>query len=141
MRREGYELQIREPKVIYKTIENRKAEPIEIMVVDVPAEFAGKVIELVGQRRGELMKMENKGTMNKIEFHIPSRGIMGLRTKVLTATQGEAVMHHRFYQYEFFKGSIGTAKSGVIISMEEGTATAYAIDGLHDRCKFFIEPG
>ena len=141
MRREGYELQIREPKVIYKTIENRKAEPIEVMVVDVPAEFAGKVIELVGQRRGELMKMENKGSMNKIEFHIPSRGIMGLRTKVLTATQGEAVMHHRFYQYEFFKGSIGTAKSGVIISMEEGTATAYAIDGLQDRGKFFIEPG
>jgi len=141
MRREGYELQIREPKVIYKTIENRKAEPIEVMTVDVPAEFAGKVIELVGQRRGELMKMENKGKMNKIEFHIPSRGIMGLRTKVLTATQGEAVMHHRFYQYEFFKGSIGNVKSGVIISMEEGLSTAYAIDGLQDRGKFFIDPG
>jgi len=141
MRREGYELQIREPKVIYKTIDGKKAEPIEVLSVDVPAEFAGKVIELVGQRRGELMKMENKGSMNKIEFHIPSRGIMGLRTKVLTATQGEAIMHHRFYQYEFFKGSIGTAKSGVIISMEEGTSTAYAIDGLQDRGKFFIEPG
>jgi len=141
MRREGYELQIREPKVIYKTIENRKAEPIEVMVVDVPTEFAGKVIELVGQRRGEMMKMETKGSMNKIEFHIPSRGIMGLRTKVLTATQGEAVMHHRFYQYEFFKGSIGNVKSGVIISMEEGPSTAYAIDGLQDRGKFFINPG
>ncbi len=141
MRREGFELQIREPKVIYKTIDGRKAEPIEVLAVDVPAEFAGKVIELVGQRRGELMKMENKGSMNKIEFHIPSRGIMGLRTKVLTATQGEAIMHHRFYQYEFFKGSIGTVKSGVIISMEEGQSTAYAIDGLQDRGKFFIEPG
>ena len=141
MRREGYELQIREPKVIYKTIENRKAEPIEVMTVDVPAEFAGKVIELIGQRRGELMKMESRGRMNKIEFHIPSRGIMGLRTKILTATQGEAVMHHRFYQYEFFKGSIGTTKSGVIISMEEGQSTAYAIDSLQDRGKFFIDPG
>jgi len=141
MRREGYELQILEPKVIYKTIDGKKAEPIEVLVVDVPAEFAGKVIELVGQRRGELMKMENKGSMNKIEFHIPSRGIMGLRTKVLTATSGEAVMHHRFFQYEYFKGSIGTAKSGVLISMAEGPSTAYAIDGLQDRGKFFIEPG
>ncbi len=141
MRREGYELQVLEPKVIYKTIDGKKAEPIEVLVVDVPAEFAGKVIELVGQRRGELMKMENKGRMNKIEFHIPSRGIMGLRTKVLTATQGEAVMHHRFFQYEYFKGSIGTAKSGVLISMAEGASTAYAIDGLQDRGKFFIEPG
>ncbi len=141
MRREGYELQVLEPKVIYKTIDGKKAEPIEVLVVDVLVEFAGKVIELVGQRRGELMKMENKGSMNKIEFHIPSRGIMGLRTKVLTATQGEAVMHHRFFQYEYFKGSIGTAKSGVLISMAEGPSTAYAIDGLQDRGKFFIEPG
>lgn len=141
MRREGYELQIREPKVIYKEIDGKKAEPIEVLVVDVPGELAGKVIELVGQRRGELIKMENKGSMNKLEFHIPSRGIMGLRTKVLTATQGEAIMHHRFYQYEFFKGSIGGAKNGVMISMDEGPATAYAIDALQDRGKFFIDPG
>ncbi len=141
MRREGYELQIREPKVIYKEIDGKKAEPIEVLVVDVPAELAGKVIELVGQRRGELIKMENKGNMNKLEFHIPSRGIMGLRTKVLTATSGEAIMHHRFYQYEFFKGSIGGAKNGVMISMDEGPATAYAIDALQDRGKFFIDPG
>jgi len=141
MRREGYELQIREPKVIYKEIDGKKAEPIEVLVVDVPAEFAGKVIELVGQRRGEMLKMKNKGNMNKLEFHIPSRGIMGLRTKVLTATQGEAIMHHRFYQYEFFKGSIGGPKNGVIISMDEGLSTAYAIDGLQDRGKFFIDPG
>ncbi|MDY0082724.1 MAG: translational GTPase TypA [Ignavibacteriaceae bacterium] len=141
MRREGFEMQIREPKVIYKEIDGKKAEPIEVLVVDVPDEFSGKVIELVGQRRGELMKMEKKGNITKIQFHIPSRGIMGLRTKVLNATQGEAIMHHRFYQYEFFKGSINGPKNGVIISMEEGTSTAYAIDSLQDRGKFFIDPG
>ncbi len=141
MRREGFEMQIREPKVIYKEIDGKKAEPIEVLVVDVPDEFSGKVIELVGQRRGELMKMEKKGNITKIQFHIPSRGIMGLRTKVLNATQGEAIMHHRFYQYEFFKGSINGSKNGVIISMEEGTSTAYAIDSLQDRGKFFIDPG
>ena len=141
MRREGYELQIREPKVIYKEIDGKKAEPIEILVVDVPSDFAGKVMELVGQRRGELIKMENKGNMNKLEFHIPSRGLMGLRTKLLTTTSGEGVMHHRFYQYEFFKGSIGKNPNGVLISMGEGPATAYAIDSLQDRGQFFIDPG
>ncbi|MBI3123041.1 MAG: translational GTPase TypA [Ignavibacteriales bacterium] len=141
MRREGFELQIREPKVIYKEINGKKAEPIEVLVVDVPAEYAGKVIELVGQRRGVIVKMENKGNMQKLEFHIPSRGIMGLRTKVLTATAGEAVMHHRFFQYEYFKGAIGEKKNGALISMDQGPSTAYAIDGLQDRGKFFIEPG
>lgn len=141
MRREGFELQIREPRVIYKEINGKKAEPIEVLVVDVPADYAGKVIELVGQRRGVMVKMDNKGTMQKLEFHIPSRGIMGLRTKVLTATAGEAVMHHRFYQYEYFKGAIGGKKNGVLISMDQGPATAYAIDGLQDRGKFFIDPG
>lgn len=141
MRREGYELQIREPKVIYKEIDGKKAEPIEVLVVDVPAESAGKVIELVGQRRGEMMKMENKGSMQKLEFHIPSRGIMGLRNKILTATSGEGIMHHRFYQYEYFKGSIGKTKNGALISMADGPSTAYAIDSLQDRGKFFIDPG
>ena len=141
MRREGYELQIREPKVIYKEINGKKAEPIEVLVVDVPGEFAGKVIELVGQRRGEMVKMENKGNLNKLEFHIPSRGIMGLRTKILTVTSGEGIMHHRFFQYEYFKGVIGGKSNGVLISMDEGAATAYAIDGLQDRGKFFIDPG
>ncbi len=141
MRREGYELQIREPKVIYKEIDGRKAEPIEVLVVDVPEISAGKVIELVGQRKGELVKMENKGSLQKLEFHIPSRGLMGLRTKILTATAGEGIMHHRFYQYEFFKGSIGDKSNGVLISMDQGPATAYAIDSLQDRGKFFIEPG
>lgn len=141
MRREGYELQVREPKVIYKQIDNKKAEPIEVLVVDVPAVSAGKVIELVGQRKGELVKMENKGSLQKLEFRIPSRGLMGLRTKVLNATAGEGIMHHRFYQYEFFKGSIAGKINGVLISMAEGPATAYAIDSLQDRGKFFIEPG
>jgi len=141
MRREGYELQIREPKVIYKEINGKKAEPIEVLAVDVPAEFAGKVIELVGQRRGELMKMENKGSLQKLEFHIPSRGLMGLRTKVLTATSGEGVMHHRFFQYEYFKGLINKSNNGVMISMDQGPSTAYSIDSLQDRGKFFIDPG
>ncbi len=141
MRREGYELQIREPKVIYKEIDGKKAEPIEILVVDVPTEFSGKVIELVGQRRGELVKMESKGNLTKLEFHIPSRGLMGLRTKILTSTSGEGIMHHRFYQYEYFKGSIGKNRNGALISMGEGPATAYAIDSLQDRGKFFIDPG
>ncbi|MDP3582180.1 MAG: translational GTPase TypA [Ignavibacteria bacterium] len=141
MRREGFELQIREPRVIYKEINGKKAEPIEVLVVDVPAEYAGKVIELVGQRRGVIVKMENKGNMQKLEFHIPSRGIMGLRTKVLTSTAGEAVMHHRFFQYEYFKGAIGEKKNGALISMDQGPSTAYSIDALQDRGKFFIEPG
>jgi GTP-binding protein len=141
MRREGYELQIREPKVIYKEINGKKAEPIEVLEVDVPAEYTGRVIELVGQRRGEMMKMENKGSLTKLEFHIPSRGIMGLRTKILTATSGEGVIHHRFFQYEYFKGIIVGKTNGVLISMDEGPATAYAIDSLQDRGKFFIEPG
>lgn len=141
MRREGYELQIREPKVIYKEINGKKAEPIEVLVVDVPTESAGKVIELVGQRRGEMIKMENKGNLQKLEFHIPTRGIVGLRTKVLTATSGEGIMHHRFFQYEYFKGIINKVSNGVIISMEEGPSTAYSIDALQDRGKFFIDPG
>ncbi|PKL81858.1 MAG: translational GTPase TypA [Ignavibacteriae bacterium HGW-Ignavibacteriae-3] len=141
MRREGYELQIREPKVIYKEINGKKAEPIEILVVDVPSETAGKVIELVGQRRGEMVKMENKGSLQKLEFHIPTRGIVGLRTKVLTATSGEGIMHHRFFQYEYFKGAINKVTNGVMISMDEGPATAYSIDALQDRGKFFIDPG
>ncbi|MBK8944223.1 MAG: translational GTPase TypA [Ignavibacteriae bacterium] len=141
MRREGYELAIGPPKVIYKEIDTKKAEPIEILVIDVPNETAGKVIELVGQKRGELIKMEQKGSLTKLEFHIPSRGLMGLRNKVLTVTSGEGIMHHRFYQYEYFKGSIAHRQNGVLISMHEGQATAYAIDSLQDRGKFFIDPG
>lgn len=141
MRREGYELAIGAPKVIYKEIDGKKAEPIEILVIDVPTESSGKVIELVGQKRGELVKMEQKGHMSNLEFHIPSRGLMGLRNKVLNLTGGEGIMHHRFYQYEFFKGSITHRQAGVLISMHEGQSTAYAINSLQDRGKFFIDPG
>ncbi len=141
VRREGYELQVGQPKVIYKEIDGRKAEPIEILVIDVPSDYAGKAIEMVGQRRGELVQMEPKGNIHHLEFRIPSRGLIGLRNRLLTATAGEAVMHHRFYQYEFFKGSIPQRQNGALISMGEGPATAYALDGLQDRGKFFIEPG
>lgn len=141
MRREGYELAVGPPKVIYKEIDGKKAEPIEILVVDVPHESTGKVIELVGQKRGVMIKMEQKGSLTALEFHIPSRGLMGLRNRILNATSGEGIMHHRFYQYEFFKGSIVQRQSGVLISMHEGQSTAYAIDSLQDRGKFFIDPG
>jgi len=141
MRREGYEFAAGPPKVIYKEIDGKKAEPIEILVVDVPNDLTGKVIELVGQRRGMIVKMEQKGSLTTLEFHIPARGLMGLRTRILNVTSGEGIMHHRFYQYEFFKGSITQRQNGVLISMHEGQSTAYAIDSLQDRGKFFIDPG
>ena len=141
MRREGYELQVGQPRVIYREAGGKKMEPIEILVVDVPQEFAGKVIELVGQRRGEMVTMEHKGATTHLEFHIPTRGLKGLRSRLLTATSGEAVMHHRFYQYEYFKGTIAQRQTGVLVSMGTGPATAYAIDSLQDRGRFFIKPG
>jgi GTP-binding protein len=141
MRREGYEFAVGPPKVIYKEILGKKAEPIEILVVDVPNDLTGKVIELVGQRRGVMTKMEKKGSLTTLEFHIPSRGLMGLRNRILTVTAGEGIMHHRFYQYEFFKGSIVQRQNGVLVSMHEGQSTAYAIDSLQDRGEFFIDPG
>jgi len=141
MRREGYELAVGPPKVIYKEIDGKKAEPIEILTVDVPREYAGKVIELVGQNRGEMLKMEQKGNLTALTFHIPSRGLMGLRSRILTVTSGEGIMHHRFYQYEFFKGSITQRVNGVLISMHQGPSTAYAINALQDRGQFFIDPG
>jgi GTP-binding protein len=141
MRREGYEFAVGPPKVIYKEIDGKKAEPIEVLVVDVPNDLTGKVIELVGQRRGAMTKMEKKGSLTTLEFHIPARGLMGLRNRILTVTAGEGIMHHRFYQYEFFKGSIVQRQNGVLISMHEGQSTAYAIDSLQDRGEFFIEPG
>ena len=141
MRREGYEFAVGPPKVIYKEINGKKAEPIEILTIDLPEQYSGKVIELVGQRRGELVRMEPKSNLIHLEFHIPSRGLMGLRNKVLTLTSGEGIMHHRFYQYEYFKGSITKRQTGVLISMHEGQATAYAINSLQDRGKFFIDPG
>ncbi|MBK1440567.1 translational GTPase TypA [Parapedobacter sp. ISTM3] len=141
MRREGYELQVGQPQVIIKEIDGVKCEPIETLVVDVPAEVSGKVIELVTQRKGELLVMETKGDMQHLEFDIPSRGIIGLRNNVLTATAGEAVMAHRFKAYEPWKGPIPGRLAGVLVSMEKGQTTAYSIDKLQDRGRFFVEPG
>jgi len=141
MRREGYELQVGQPQVLYKEIDGQKCEPIELMVVDVPQEFSGKVIELVTMRRGELKIMEPKGDVQHLEFEIPSRGIMGLRNNVLTVSQGEAVMTHRLMGYEPFKGNIAGRNSGSLISMDAGKTTAYSIDKLQDRGIFFVEPG
>ncbi len=141
MRREGYELQVGQPQVIYKTIDGVKHEPIETLVVDVPESTAGKVIELATQRKGELLVMEPKGDLQHLEFKIPSRGLIGLRNNVLTATQGEAIMNHRFSAYEPFKGTIPGRINGSLISMEGGPCTGYAIDKLQDRGTFFVDPG
>ncbi|GAB2599454.1 translational GTPase TypA [Spirosoma areae] len=142
MRREGYELQVGQPQVLYKEDENgKKLEPIETLVVDVPEETAGKVIELATQRKGELLVMEPKGDLQHLEFEIPSRGLIGLRSNVLTATFGEAVMSHRFKEYQEYKGPIAERINGSLISMTSGQATAYSIDKLQDRGVFFVEPG
>ncbi|GAB3199929.1 GTP-binding protein [Pontibacter aydingkolensis] len=141
MRREGYELQVGQPQVIYKEIDGQRHEPIEHLVVDVPEETAGKVIELVTQRKGELTIMEPKGDLQHLEFNIPARGLIGLRNNVLTATAGEAIMNHRFQSYEPYKGNIPGRNNGSIISMETGPGTAYSIDKLQDRGVFFVDPG
>ncbi|MBX0292219.1 translational GTPase TypA [Hymenobacter sp. HSC-4F20] len=142
MRREGYELQVGQPQVLFQEDENgNRLEPIEHLVVDVPEETAGKVIELVTQRKGELTIMEPKGDLQHLEFNIPSRGLIGLRNNVLTATAGEAIMNHRFTSYEPYKGTIPGRISGSLISMESGPGTAYTIDKMQDRGEFFVDPG
>ncbi|MGM9509819.1 translational GTPase TypA [Larkinella sp. GY13] len=142
MRREGYELQVGQPRVLFKYDDHgNRLEPVETLVVDVPAETAGKVIELATQRKGELLIMEPKGDLQHLEFEIPSRGLIGLRSNVLTATFGEAVMTHRFKSFEPYKGAIPERINGSLISMTSGAATAYSIDKLQDRGIFFIEPG
>jgi GTP-binding protein len=141
MRREGYELQVGKPQVIIKEIDGVKCEPVEILVIDVPESSSGKVIELVTQRKGLLKVMEPKGDVQHLEFEIPSRGLIGLRNHILTATAGEAVMNHRFYAYEPFKGDIPGRLKGSLVSMEQGQALPYAIDRLQDRGRFFIDPG
>lgn len=140
MRREGYELQVGQPQVIFKEINGQKCEPVEQLSINVPEESSGKVIEMVSIRKGEMLSMERKGERVQMEFTIPSRGIIGLRTNVLTATAGEAVMAHRFLEYQPYKGDIEKRDNGSIIAMETGTAFAYAIDKLQDRGKFFIHP-
>ncbi|MGN6569049.1 MAG: translational GTPase TypA [Flavipsychrobacter sp.] len=141
MRREGYELTVGQPQVITKEIDGRKNEPYEILVVDVPAEFSGKVIDLVTQRKGEMHIMETKGHMQHLEFDIPSRGLIGLRSQMLTNTAGEAVMAHRFSEYKPWKGFIPGRNNGVLIAKMGGTSTAYSIDKLQDRGAFFVDPG
>ncbi|MBO7346639.1 MAG: translational GTPase TypA [Bacteroidales bacterium] len=140
MRREGYELQVGQPKVIIKNINGEKCEPIEELMVLVPEEFSSKVIDLVTRRRGEISTIETKGDRICLNFHIPSRGIIGLRNLMLTATEGEAVMSHRFLDFEPWKGDITLRHAGSLIAMETGTVYAYALDKLQDRGKFFIEP-
>ena len=141
MRREGYELQVGQPQVIYKTIDGQKCEPIEELTINVPEEFASKMIDMVTRRKGEMTSMESQSDRVNIEFEIPSRGIIGLRTNVLTASQGEAIMAHRFKEYQPFKGEIQRRTNGSMIALETGTSYAYSIDKLQDRGKFFIDPG
>ena len=140
MRREGYELQVGQPQVIYKEIDGQRCEPIEELTINVPEEFSSKMIDMVTRRKGEMTSMETRGDRVDIEFDIPSRGIIGLRTNVLTASQGEAIMAHRFKEYQPYKGDISRRSNGVMIALESGTAFAYAINNLQDRGKFFIEP-
>ncbi|HRN79371.1 MAG TPA: translational GTPase TypA [Ferruginibacter sp.] len=141
MRREGYELTVGQPQVIVKHIDGVKSEPYENLVVDVPQEFASKVIDLVTRRKGEMHVMETKGEMQHLEFEIPSRGLIGLRTQMLTATTGEAVMAHRFTEYKPWKGNIPGRNNGVLLAKQGGTTTGYSIDKLQDRGTFFVDPG
>ena len=141
MRREGYELTVGQPQVIVKEIGGKKSEPFEILVVDVPDAFSGKVIDMVTRRKGELLVMETKGDMQHLEFEIPSRGLIGLRSSMLTNTAGEAVMAHRFLEYKPWKGPIPARSNGVLIAKNQATTTAYSIDKLQDRGSFFVDPG
>ena len=136
MRREGYELQVGKPQVIVKEIDGQKCEPYENLVIDVPEEYSGKAIELVTMRKGNLMVMEPKGDLQHLEFDIPSRGLIGLRNNILTATAGEAIMTHRFREYAPFKGEITQRSKGSLISMETGMTTEYALNKLQDEVVF-----
>jgi GTP-binding protein len=141
MRREGYELTVGQPQVLVKDINGKKCEPYETLVVDVPQEYASKVIDLVTRRKGELHVMDTKGEMQHLEFEIPSRGLVGLRTQMLTNTAGEAVMNHRFNEYKPWKGAIPGRNNGVLVAKEAGSTTAYSLDKLQDRGIFFVDPG
>ncbi|HPF92051.1 MAG TPA: translational GTPase TypA, partial [Flavobacteriales bacterium] len=141
MRREGYEFQLGQPQVLYKEVDGQRHEPIETLTVQVPEQFSSRVIDHVTRRKGEILNIEQKADRTVLEFSIPARGIIGLRNTLLTATEGEAIVAHRFKGYEPFKGQIASPRSGCIVSAETGTSIAYAIDKLQDRGKFFIEPG
>ena len=140
MRREGYELQVGQPQVIIKEIDGVKCEPVEALTINVPEEYSSKMIDMVTRRRGDLISMTTQNDRIHLEFQIPSRGIIGLRTNVLTASAGEAIMAHRFLEYQPWKGDIERRTNGSLIALESGTAYAYAIDKLQDRGKFFIFP-
>ncbi len=141
MRREGYEMAVGKPKVIYRELEGRKTEPIELCVVDVPAQYVGTVMELMGGRRGICRTMETRGEGAYLEFTIPARGLIGMRNRILTATNGTAIMHHNFYEYEFFRGAIPGRTNGVLIASEPGQVKAYALNNLVDRGDFIVSPG
>ncbi len=141
MRREGYELQVGQPQVIYRTVDGEKCEPMEEMTINVPTEHSSKMIDMLTRRKGEMTSMENQGERVTMEFLVPARGIIGLRTNLLTASQGEAIMAHRFKDYQPYKGAIERRVNGSMIALETGTAYAYSIDKLQDRGRFFIDPG
>ena len=141
MRREGFELQVGQPQVIFKNIDGVKSEPVEELTVDVLDEYSGRVIEMVSRRKGEMLSMERNNDRTVLEFHIPSRGIIGLRNNILTATAGEAIMSHRFIEYQPYKGEIEKRTNGSLIALETGTAIAYALDKLQDRGRYFVNPG
>ena len=140
MRREGYELQVGQPQVLFKEVAGVKQEPVELLNIDLPEEMSGTAIDLVTRRKGEMINMEHKGDRVNLEFNIPSRGIIGLRTLMMTSTQGEAVMSHRFIKYEPFKGAIETRLNGSLVALETGTAFAYSLNKLQDRGRYFIDP-
>jgi len=140
MRREGYELQVGQPQVLYKEVDGQQCEPIELLYIDLPESMSGTAIDLVTKRKGEMINMQSKGDRVDLEFYIPSRGIIGLRTIMLTSTQGEAVMSHRFVKYDTYKGPIETRINGSLVALETGTAFAYALNKLQDRGRYFIEP-
>jgi len=141
MRREGYEFMVGQPRVIFKEIDGKKAEPVEVLTVDVVADHAGTVIEYLATRKADMVKMENRDGRSHIEFHVPSRGLIGFRSRMLRATSGEIVLNHRFFQYEYFKGSIPQRQTGSIVSNGQGAAVPFALDALQDRGRFFVEPG
>jgi GTP-binding protein len=141
MRREGYELTVGKPKVIYRQLDGHKTEPIELLAIDVPAGVVGPVMELLGNRRSDCRKMETRGSHTHMEFTIPSRALIGLRTRLMNATNGEAIMHHNFYEYEFLRGSIPQRSVGVMLASEPGQVTAYALDALAERGVMFVAPG
>jgi GTP-binding protein len=141
MRREGYELTISRPRVIVKTLNGVRHEPVEILIVDTPDFATGAVIELIGPRQGAMQRMQSAAGRTVLEFVIPTRGLIGLRTRIVTASRGEAIIHHRFLRYEPVRGDIPQRINGALISMEDGRANAYALDGLQDRGRFFVDPG